>query len=151
MIDNLATPFSMACLAIAGAAVVSNIVLVALRYSALPQEVPSHYGFFGRPDRWGSKAIMWLYALMPLLTLLLMAGPMVAMVTTTHKESDLNKVRASFRLVAAMTAWLSVGTLVITTRAIAVAGKEADGLGRMVAPLFIAGLALITILFLLPL
>lgn len=151
MVNNLFTPLSLACLAIAVAAVVSNIVLVALRYSGLPQEVPVHYGFFGRPDRWGSKAIMWLFALLPVLTLLLMAGPMVSMLTTTHKASDIDKVRASFRLLAAMTAWLSVGTLVITVRAIPVAEKQADGLGRMVVPLFLAGLALITVLFVLPL
>src|SRR5690349_15660223 len=122
-----------------------------MRYSVLPEQVPAHYGFFGGPDRWGSKAIMWLYALLPALTLLLMAGPMITMLTTPHKESDLNQARASFRLFAAMAAYLSVGTLVITTRAIAVAEKQADGLGRMVAPLFIAGLMLITVLFLLPL
>ena len=151
MVNNLFTPFSLACLAIAVAAVVSNVALVAMRYSGLPEEVPAHYGFFGRPDRWGSKAIMWLYALLPALTLLLMAGPMITMLTTPHKETDLNRVRVSFRLFAAMAAYLSVGTLVITTRAIAVAEKQADGLGRMVAPLFIAGLMLITVLFLLPL
>ena len=151
MVNNLFTPFSLACLAIALAAVVSNVVLVAMRYSGLPERVPTHYGFFGRPDRWGSKAIMWLFALMPVLTLLLMAGPMFGMLTTTHKESDIDEVRTAFRLLAAMTTYLSVGTLVITVRAIAVAEKQADGLGRMVAPVFIAGLTLMTVLILLPL
>lgn len=151
MVNNLITPFSLACLAIAVAAVIANFVLLATRYSGLPDQVPVHYGLFGRPDRWGHKSIMWLLALLPLVMLLLMAMPMANMVTRTKGKSDIGEVRSTFRLLATMIAYISVGACVITARMLAVAEKETDGLGRMVGPLFLGGLIIITVLFLLPL
>jgi uncharacterized membrane protein len=151
VIDMFFSPFSLAFLAVAVVAVITNLVLVATRYSNLPEEVPTHYGFFGRPDRWGSKAIMWFFALMPVMTVILLAAPITGMVARTTKNSDIDEVRATIRLLAAMSAYLSVGSYVMTLRMIAVAEKESDGLGRMTAPLFLGGLTLVTVLFLLPL
>jgi uncharacterized membrane protein len=125
------TRISLAAWAITIAAALGNVVLVATRYSSLPAQVPTHYGFFGRPDAWGGKNVMWLVALMPLLIALLMLGIMITMVATAE-AAGFDEVRAGVRIVA--------------LRMLAVAEKNADGIGRLVMPLYLVGLALVIFL-----
>jgi hypothetical protein len=52
-------------------ALLSTIGLVAYHWRALPPEVPTHFGFDGRPDAWGARAHLWW---VPLGALALYAG-----------------------------------------------------------------------------
>lgn len=142
--SDVFSPFSFASFAIAIAATLAGILLVATRYSSLPEQIPMHYGASGRPDKWAGKGSMWVLALMPVLTLLVMLGATAAMVTTTE---DRDEVRAGVRFVAPLTAYLSLGTFVLTVRMLAVAEKRAEGIGRWFLPLFMAGLLLVIFLF----
>lgn len=36
------------------------IVLPLLKWSSLPEKIPTHFGFSGEPDSWGAKWIIWL-------------------------------------------------------------------------------------------
>jgi uncharacterized membrane protein len=51
------TPFLAA---IAAAIVVGTAALTALRYPALPDRVPIHFGFDGRADRYGPRPAAWI-------------------------------------------------------------------------------------------
>ena len=139
------TPVPMASFAIAMAAALGSLVIMATRYASLPERIPQHYDRAGRPDAWGNKRGMWFIALIPLIILLAMLGVVVIM--TTKEKSDIEEVRAGTRMVAAMTAYLSVGTFLLTLRMIAVAENHNAGVGRLFAPIFLAGLALVIFLF----
>jgi uncharacterized membrane protein len=140
------TPISLAGFAIAVAAVFGSLVLVATRYESLPESVPTHYGFSGRPDAWGDKKLFWLITLIPILMVMLMVGVAIAMVTTS-KASDIDEVRTGLRVLGAITAYVSVGAFALTLRMIAVAEKHTDGIGRLAVPIYLAGLALVIVLF----
>jgi uncharacterized membrane protein len=144
--NDALTPLALAGFAIAVAAVLGNLVIVATRYSSLPEQMPIHYDTLGRPDKWNGKASMWILALMPVLTFLFMTAIAVVMVRTSD-ASDIDEVRAGLEFSGAMIGYLSVAMLVLTLRVIAVAEQHATGIGRMFFVLFLAGIALVTILF----
>lgn len=41
-------------------ALITQMVLMAYYYPKLPEIVPTHFGFTGKPDAWGSKSMLWL-------------------------------------------------------------------------------------------
>ena len=46
--------------AVALALLIAMFVMVARRWSDLPQRMPSHYNASGEPDKWGSKNGVWI-------------------------------------------------------------------------------------------
>ncbi|HKW15112.1 MAG TPA: DUF1648 domain-containing protein [Candidatus Krumholzibacteria bacterium] len=140
------TPLSLACFAIAVAAMFGNLVFVATRYASLPEKVPMHYGFSGKPDAWGDKKLFWLIMLIPVFTTLLTVGVAISKVTVA-KASDIDELHASLRILSTLAAYLSVGAFALMLRMIAVAEKHADGIGRLALPIYLAGLALVIVLF----
>ena len=50
------------------AAIIFTIYYVVSNYGALPNRIPIHYDFNGKPNNWGSKAMLWI---MPILSIVL--------------------------------------------------------------------------------
>jgi uncharacterized membrane protein len=132
------TPQAWACAAIAAAAALVNFVVVAMRWSDLPDEIPHHFGLSGRPDRWGPKALIWFFALMPVLVLALLAGTIIA----SARDGLVHEARQ----MSILAAFLSALMLFLTIRTIMVAEKRAEGLGRMFVPMMLVGIAIIIFL-----
>ena len=44
----------------APAILLAGIVYVAVRYTQLPAEIPSHYNFYGEIDGYGSRGTLWI-------------------------------------------------------------------------------------------
>jgi hypothetical protein len=105
------TPLSLACTAIALAATLANFIFVGMRFGDLPAQVPRHYGFTGKPDA-------------------------CAAIVTAHNMTG-DELRTNIRQMSLISAFLSVLTLGLTLRTVAVAEKRAEGLGRMFLPVFI--------------
>ena len=51
----------------APAILLAGIVVVAVRYTSLPAEIPSHYNFYGEIDGYGSRGTLWI---MPIIGIL---------------------------------------------------------------------------------
>jgi uncharacterized membrane protein len=51
---------------------VANFIVVGIRFSELPETIPTHFGIDGTPDAWGSKSIIWLLPGVALFTLVIM-------------------------------------------------------------------------------
>jgi uncharacterized membrane protein len=134
--ETFFTPLALACAAIAAAGVLVNFIFVALRFSDLPDRVPRHYGFTGRPDAWSGKGIIWVY---PSIALVMLVAMTCVLITTSHKLRP-EELSADIRRMSALCAFLSLVTLGLTMRTVAVAGKRAEGLGRLFLPFFMVGL-----------
>jgi uncharacterized membrane protein len=127
------TPLSLACTAIALAATLANFIFVGMRFGDLPAQVPRHYGFTGKPDAWSGKGVIWVYPAMPFVML---AAMTCAAIVTAHNMTG-DELRTNIRQMSLISAFLSVLTLGLTLRTVAVAEKRAEGLGRMFLPVFI--------------
>ena len=58
---------------ICGLAIISTIVLIAIRYSSLPAEIPTHYDSYGAIDGYGSKSTLWILVVLLLVIYIPMA------------------------------------------------------------------------------
>ena len=38
----------------------ATLLYVMIEYPNLPDIIPHHYGFFGEPDEWGGKWMLWI-------------------------------------------------------------------------------------------
>ena len=140
MLDRM-TPVAIGCTAMALAALVSNFVMVGMRWATLPDQVPRHFGLSGRPDAWGGKRIIWTYPVMSLAMFLVVGG--VYVMETLVGNMALSPKDAE--IVAVIAAYLAVVMLIITLRTFAVAEKPADGLGRMFVPVLMLGVIVIVL------
>ncbi len=52
---------------VAALAVLVPVCVLGLHWQSLPQSVPTHFGLDGQPDGYGSKALLWLVAVLSLL------------------------------------------------------------------------------------
>jgi len=57
-----------ACLAVAPA------LLLLRAWSSLPDEIPAHFGFSGRPDRWGGRWQAWIVPVVALVIYVAFSG-----------------------------------------------------------------------------
>jgi uncharacterized membrane protein len=145
--NSLLTPVELACIAIAVAAVLTNFVMVAMRWSDLPEKVPRHYGLTGRPDHWSPKGVIWIYPGISLVMMVAMAGSLMAGADKLDSEALRAQFALNLRPMSIMAAYLSVLMLALTMRTVAVAEKRAAGLGRLFIPAILASVAIIVVLF----
>jgi uncharacterized membrane protein len=62
-----------------GAALIGGMfLLTALYYPYLPERVPTHFGFNGRPDQWGPRWTIWLLPVVGVVIWAVMAGASAA-------------------------------------------------------------------------
>ena len=62
------------CDVLAGVCLLVMFLLVALYWKQLPEQIPIHYGFDGRPDAWGGRGGSLFLPLLGLLTFALLTG-----------------------------------------------------------------------------
>jgi uncharacterized membrane protein len=109
-------------------AVVAMWVIAARAYPALPDRIPKHFDWKGRPDGWGGKGMIWL---MPALGVFMYFSVGAAMLPAVARETT-----PAF---LAVMAWLRAEMLVmfwfIESRMIAVARGRARGLGITFLPI----------------
>jgi uncharacterized membrane protein len=119
---------------------------VAMHWSMLPERIPIHFGAAGDPNGWGSKSML----------LLLLATTVTMAILLTVAESrqrlinipmnldrDSPKVRRLLRsMVIVMKAVITVAFAWIVDLTMRTAVGEANGLGREFMPLFLGGVIL---------
>jgi hypothetical protein len=121
-----------ACLAVAPA------LLLLRAWSSLPDEIPAHFGFSGRPDRWGGRWQAWIVPVVALVIYVAFSGAGGTWGWMLGRRSDLPRGIEPLLLIR-----ISVDLLMtyITWGTIRVARKEAEGLNTPV----LLGLLLLTL------
>ena len=145
--NDIFTPLVLACVTIAVAAVLTNFVMVAMRWSDLPERVPRHYGLTGKPNHWSPKGVIWVYPAISLAMLVAMAGSLMTGATELDNEALRAQFEQNLRPMSIMAAYLAVLMLVLTIRTFAVAEKRAEGLGRLFIPAMLASVVIVIVLF----
>ena len=126
--------------------------VVAVHYNGLPDSVPRHYGFSGRPDAYGPKSMMWLLpcvsALLYALTSFCQRYPKLINLPFQVDRDDpevrsiLDLMTLSLKtVVAAMFSWL-------TRAGMETAFGTANGLGTYFLPVSLGAIGMILIVFL---
>jgi uncharacterized protein DUF1648 len=109
--------------------VVAMWIMAARAYPVLPDRIPIHFNWAGRPDGWGHKRMIWL---LPVI------GVFVYFTFFTASAAAAARAPAEQALLAAL-AWLRFETLAmflfIESRTIAVARGRATGLGILFLPI----------------
>jgi uncharacterized membrane protein len=60
-------PYTSVLNAVAIAGLIAALVISIYGWHVLPNTIPVHFGFDGRPNGWGSKAIVWLFPILGLI------------------------------------------------------------------------------------
>lgn len=121
------------------AVVIAAWALAFWEYPSLPRQFPTHFGFSGRPDAWGTKRMLWLYPVL-----------MVALYVTQVWVTNLVARDPRHPGAAVQMAWLYFEMLAmflyIEARSIAVARGRAAGLGITFLPITIAVIGVTSLL-----
>lgn len=132
------------------------IVLIALPatfYNSLPDEIPTHFGFTGKPDDFGGKAAIWM---LPTIGVVMYAGLAFLNYFLVRKNIALKinpgagekQKQSAFRLLQFLKAILAISFAYIEFGTIQTALGRADGLGVWFLPVFIILLILGPVIFL---
>ena len=118
------------------------IFLILNYWSALPDQVPSHFGISGQPDSWSGKGTLiilpavsvFLYALLTLVSRIPQYANYIVEITADNAERQYRLARNMISILKAEIIW--VFTL-INWAAIGVALERCRGLGVMFLPIFL--------------
>jgi len=135
------------------AGIITLIVLPAVFYNQLPQEIPTHFGIKGTPDDFGDKATIWL---LPVIGVVLYAGLaflnyfLVRREITSKIGLNVGKYQkqGAFNLLQFVKAILAISFAYIEFATIQTALSRAEGLGVWFLPSFIIVLTFVPIAFL---
>lgn len=112
----------------------ANVGWLARHYAELPDKIPTHFGWSGTPDQWGSKAILWLlpgialfvYLLLTVVSRFPQAFNFPVPVTPENRERLVHLAQEMMR-------WMKVELIALFTwiewRSVQVALGQAEGLG----------------------
>jgi len=128
------TKVELACEVVAAAALVCAWAVALSAWSDLPQRVPTHFDFSGRPDAWGSKGVFLvlpivLLVLYALLTLLSRVPHIYNYPVPITPENAPTQYRLARGLLAEMKAVISVAFAYLTWSVTAVARGFREDLG----------------------
>jgi uncharacterized membrane protein len=118
------------------------ILIPALWYSRLPEQIPTHFGFNGQPDAYSGKAAIWalpvvgtfLFLGLTAINCFIISRPSRYAQLKPHELAMLPKVILLMQLLKTL---LIVAFVYIVMQAIRVSNGEAIGLGTWFLPLFI--------------
>jgi uncharacterized membrane protein len=54
-------PYEIALEVLCVVLLAAQLLVIVLNYPTLPDRLPSHFDFAGKPDRWGDKSRLWTY------------------------------------------------------------------------------------------
>lgn len=127
---------------IAGLGVMALMGLAVFYYNQLPEQIPRHYDFAGRPDALGGKMILWL---LPTLGLIIY-GLLTFMNRIPHLFNYPMKITAenaatqyfmATRLIRVLKAFIMLLFAYLVWRTIGIAQNEASGLGAWLLPVVV--------------
>lgn len=129
------------------------IVLPASFYHSLPDEIPTHFGFTGKPDDFGGKAAIWI---LPTIGLVMYAGLAFLNYFIVRKEIaskfnpgvEAKQKQSVFRLLQYVKAVLALSFAYIAFATIQNALGLWEGLGKWFLPVFIILLTIGPVTFL---
>ena len=135
-------------------ALIGGFVIVFLNWSSLPERIPIHFGFDGRPDRWVDSKL-WILLLpcfnLAIYILFLFIGRRPYLFNYAWKVNEKNAPR-QYRLAIAFTTVLKTELIVSFTyalwRSIQVARGQAEGLGAFFLPIFLILIAATVVIYL---
>jgi len=133
------SPINVVLDVVAFAGVVVCVVVVALSWDKLPDRIPQHYGFWGRPDVWGGRWILVFFCVVAtgMYVLMSVAPRYPYQFRPLGWVTERNEAR-QHRIALSMLAWLKVevvwmfALIVLTT--VRVALGKAEGLGVLFLP-----------------
>ncbi|NCA86703.1 MAG: DUF1648 domain-containing protein [Clostridia bacterium] len=118
------------------------ILIPALWYSRLPEQIPTHFGMNGLPDDYSGKAAIWalpvvgtfLFLGLTAINLFIVARPSRHAQLKPHELAMLPKIILLMQLLKTL---LILAFVYIIMQAIRVSNGEATGLGAWFLPVFI--------------
>lgn len=122
--------------------IIALIVLPAAFYNSLPDEIPTHFGFTGKPDDFSGKAAIWM---LPTIGVVLYAGLSFLNYFLVRKEiaskispgAGAKQKQSAFRLLQFVKAMLAISFAYIEFATIQTALNRAEGLGVWFLPVFL--------------
>jgi len=129
-----------------------GLLLPAFYFNRLPEAIPVHFNFFGRPDGFGSKLAIWV---LPLISALLYAGlHLLPKLIESQKPKPKEDARLLGRkqhsvlgLLIILKTILSFAFTYITLATIMVAFDDWAGLGWAFLPVFLVGALILPVGF----
>jgi uncharacterized membrane protein len=133
--------------AISWVALAALILIPAIWYDRLPEQIPTHYGFGGMPDHHSGKGAIWMLPAIGVVLFLLFSGINLLLTARPSryekpKPEELIKLPKIILLMQLLKVFLSLTFVYIIIQTIRVTSGEAEGLGAWFLPVFI-GLLLI--------
>lgn len=126
---------------------IGSLIYFLSYWDQLPDRVPTHYGFSGRPDKWGQKTNLWI---LPSINLLIWIWLTVASKfnqfinlpgTVDRTHPDIQKILLNFSIVLKLMVVSTISYL--TVQSVRVSKGLADGLGNSF--LVMSGLVIILV------
>ncbi len=130
---------------VGAAAVIAAGAEIAMRWSALPAKIPTHFGINGQANGWGGRdsLLVLLASTVVMFALLTAAGKYQRLVNIPVKvDREAPEVKRVIRsLTIVIKAVLSAGFFGITNATIGIAMGERTAMGRFFLPVFLAAVA----------
>lgn len=128
-------------------AIAINIGLVLFNWSSLPDRIPHHFDFAGKPDAWGGK---WVLLLLPAISFVMYAAltgvsriphrfNYIWQITQANAESQ---YRIALSMLSILKALVMTMFAYMTWATIRSAGGDSAGLGRLFLPVVLGSLLL---------
>ncbi len=122
-------------------ALVALIVIPAIWYGQLPEQIPTHYGFSGTPDHYGAKSAIWILPVIGVVMFLLFSGINLLLTARPSryakpKPEELIMHRKIIVLMQLFKVFLTATFAYIVIQTIRVAHGEAADLGAWFLPTF---------------
>ena len=139
--------------ALAAVGLIASFAIVLMYWSQLPERIPTHFGFSGQPDAWGSPMTLWM---MPGISAALYA--MLTVVSLfPHKFNYLHTITEAnaeghYRLARGLLLWIKVLIMVLfawlTWQICAIALERSTQLNKLFLPLLLGGIMLTLLVYL---
>ncbi len=130
--------------------VVAIVIITALKYHGLPEQIPTHFNASGQPDDYSNKSMIWFLAG---ITVVMFTGLSVlnrfpyifnfpVNITPENAERLYRHATRSMRLINLLT---TIMFFYLTWQSIAVATGKAAGLGMWFLPITVIAITMVTI------
>jgi len=131
-------------------AVVAMVVLTAVKFNGLPQQIPTHFNAMGQPDDYSGKWMIWL---LPMITVILYTGMSILnrypyifnFPVNITPENASRMYRFACRCIRLLSLLLVLMFFYLTWQSILVANRHSSGLGAWFMLVTTGGIVLLTL------
>jgi uncharacterized membrane protein len=127
-------------------AVVLTALIVVYTYHDLPESIPAHFSFSGKPDAYNGKESIWLIPVMNVIIYIVLSSITLLVRLLKRPDEITTEVMVMVAvMIRQMNLLFSVLFLFLVTGTIRISLGKTEGLGVVITPLFLILMAVVVI------